>query len=737
VHKAKRQFQLLSPIAGVVFLTVMALIGSLWVVTQQIDKASRTREEALMRRGLTQLAADHATLMTPMTIWDQAVRSTSVKYDPQWVNDNIGTYFNKYLNFESSYLMNAEGEIVTAFVNGKMVAQNDFGALNIQAIDVVSKIRLDYVAARSRGETLSALSDSGGRFVAIKGQLYILGASLILPDGKDEKLYDYPPFAAIGTHAISTSELLTLSKRYMVSKLQVAHTGAAIPDGAATIDFHDENGKDFVTLYWIPQRPGYTLFMASIGPMIMFAFLLTLFSMCLMLRSHKVAQNLLDSESRARHMATHDALTGLPNRAIITDRFMQISEKLKRGGTPMAIMSVGIDRFKEVNDTLGHKSGDELIMLTSKHLSALIRSCDTLGRINGNEFVIIQPDTDANGAAALAKRICNALKGTVSLENGSVFSSCSIGITMISSAAIDSAEAIRQADLALFRAKSSERGQYVFFEPEMDATVKLRKSMEAGLRDAIENNKLSVVYQPQVDYNGRLVGVEALCRWTHPTRGPVSPSYFIPLAEDCGMMVSLGRIIMRQAFKDAQNWPGLKVAVNVSVAQLKEPGFLDEIKELMAEARVCAAQIELEITEGMLMGDDMQTQTMLANLRALGFSLALDDFGTGYSSLSYLNRYPVDKIKIDRSFIAKLGEDPESEALIKAIVKLSKALNLKIIAEGVETLQQRQVLHQAGCNTYQGYGFSKPTTACEISSLIGANCTMKMAETKPSHVQAA
>lgn len=223
----------------------------------------------------------------------------------------------------------------------------------------------------------------------------------------------------------------------------------------------------------------------------------------------------------------------------------------------------------------------------------------------------------------------------------------------------------------------------------MDATIKLRKTLETGLREAIHVGDIDIVYQPQVDHSGHIVGVEALCRWTHPTRGPVSPAYFIPLAEECGLMNELGTFVMRRAMQDSHRWPGLKVAVNVSATQMRNSGFINLIRDLLTETRTSAERIEIEITEGVLLNDDNTTQMMLRDLRHLGFTIALDDFGTGYSSLGYLSRYPVDKIKIDRSFVSNLGVDPEAEAVIRAIVKLSKALNLNIVAEGVETRAQR------------------------------------------------
>ncbi len=358
----------------------------------------------------------------------------------------------------------------------------------------------------------------------------------------------------------------------------------------------------------------------------------------------------------------------------------------------------------------------------------MIRASDTLARLGGDEFVIIQTDTDGASAASLAKRVLDALTGVVNLESGQVFSSCSVGVTLLQEGDLEPAEALRQADLALYRAKDMGRGQYAFFEVEMDATIKLRKTLETGLREAIHVEALDVVYQPQVDHYGHIVGVEALCRWTHPSRGPVSPGYFIPLAEECGLMNDLGTFVMRKAMQDARRWPGLKVAINVSATQLRSPDFMHTVRELLDESRTPASQIEIEITEGVLLNDDHSTQIVLRDLRHLGFSIALDDFGTGYSSLGYLSRYPVDKIKIDRSFVSNLGNDPEAEAVIRAIVKLSKALNLNIVAEGVETRAQKSLLRQCGCNIIQGFLFSRPVPVGNIDTIMRGDGKLAIAE---------
>ena len=733
----KRELKLLAPMAVIVVVAVCALVGSLWVWAEQADGLSRTREEAMVKMGLDQMANDHSELMTPITIWDDGVKATAVKYDKHWVDNNIGRYFQNFLNFESSLLLDATDKPVAAYANDHDVDPKVFASLQRETSAEVAQLRHTWQSRHARGLPASTESNHVGKLIALDGHIYIMGASLVLPDGTtDPSLEKYPPFAAIGAHELNQQELIALSQRYMVSDISILKPGDALPKGSASVVFRDDDGHVLAELTWIPDTPGRTLFIRTLGPILLISLGLGLIALVLLHQSQKAAEGLIASEAKAKHMALHDSLTGLPNRTLFVDRLTQACERMKRNGEQVAVMCIGLDRFKDVNDTLGHLAGDELIRHNALKLNGIIRASDTLARLGGDEFVIIQSASDGNHAAGLAKRVLEALTGTVSLESGQVFSSCSIGVTLLHAGDIDPAEALRQADLALYRAKDQGRGQYAFFEVEMDATIKLRKTLEAGLREAINSEAITVVYQPQVDHFGQMVGVEALCRWTHPERGPVSPAYFIPLAEECGLMNELGYMVMRRAMLDAKTWPGLKVAINVSATQLRAPDFLTTVKTLLAEAAIGAGQIEIEITEGVLLNDDHTTQIVLRDLRHMGFSIALDDFGTGYSSLGYLSRYPVDKIKIDRSFVSNLGVDPEAEAVIRAIVKLSKALNLNIVAEGVETRAQKNILRQTGCTIIQGFLYSKPVSSEAIGDML-TRLGGKLAITEPLELKRA
>lgn len=424
-------------------------------------------------------------------------------------------------------------------------------------------------------------------------------------------------------------------------------------------------------------------------------------------------------EARVRHLAYHDILTGLPNRALLREKLAQLTEQMRQTGCVFAVHCIDLDNFKSVNDTFGHQTGDELVRIVAATLTAACGRDDMIARLGGDEFAIVQTNASEPEAAILAQRLVDAISQPIDLEVARVHIGCSIGVAIVRDSAEDPMEALRKADLALYAAKGEGRSRFVFFEPHMDAAVRVRRELQEDLRHAIDNRTITLAYQPQMGDAGEIVGIEALARWNHPERGIVPPSVFIPVAEEGGLIVDLGYYLLRQALSDSYRWPHLKVAVNVSAAQLRMKNFVQCVRSLVRETRANPKQFELEITESVLMGDDAETLETLRRLRALGFSLALDNFGTGYSSLSYLRHYPIDKIKIDRSFITNLGSDAGADAIISALIKLAHSLNMAVIAEGVETESQRASLSSAGCNYVQGFLFGRPMTADSIERLLG------------------
>lgn len=432
----------------------------------------------------------------------------------------------------------------------------------------------------------------------------------------------------------------------------------------------------------------------------------------------RASQVIAANEARSTHLAYHDALTGLPNRLLLAERLERALDCARREGMAFAVHCIDLDQFKEVNDRFGHEAGDDLIRRTSFMLASVCGPFDTLARLGGDEFALVQWGATQESAATLADELIALLRAPIQISAGRVSVGCSVGVSLVEDGKLDGVECLRRSDLALYAAKDKGRGRYVFFNSEMDNASRDRFKIRDELREALERDGVSLVYQPQVD-NGVLYGVEALARWKHPELGDISPGVFVSIAEESELILTLGEFVMRRAFEDSRLLHGLTVAVNISAAQIRDDGFLCTLRALMEETAVDPTRIELEITEGLLLSEDPRTLAVLQEARAMGFRIALDDFGTGYSSLSYLQRYPIDKIKIDRSFVATLGLEGGADAIVGAIIRLARALRLDVIAEGVETEAQRVRLAAVGCGHIQGYLFGRPMPLRHFEQLLG------------------
>ncbi|MDX8527941.1 EAL domain-containing protein [Mesorhizobium sp. MSK_1335] len=421
-----------------------------------------------------------------------------------------------------------------------------------------------------------------------------------------------------------------------------------------------------------------------------------------------------------QHLASHDILTGLPNRGLLADTMDEALRSL-REGERLAVHCVDLDRFKPVNDTLGHPVGDELLRAVAKRLKDQAGETAMVARVGGDEFIILQLLLDGDGqAGALASRIIHALSGEFLIRGHKINIGSSIGIAVFPADGQSSEVLIRNADLALYKAKMEGRGTCRSFEPGMDARLQERRQIEAELALAVENKQFVLHYQPLHDAKtSKLTGFEALVRWDHPRLGLLPPSEFIQLAEETGVIQGLGEWIMRQACADAATWPSsIKVAVNLSPAQFKQKTLPLQIASALAASNLIPSRLEFEITESVLLAHNEYTIQTLHSLRDLGISIAMDDFGTGYSSLSYLRSFPFNRIKIDRSFVSLMCESSESRAIVKAVAELGATLGMTTTAEGVETEDQYQLVKEHGCTDVQGWLFGRPMPASEVHALF-------------------
>jgi diguanylate cyclase (GGDEF)-like protein len=439
--------------------------------------------------------------------------------------------------------------------------------------------------------------------------------------------------------------------------------------------------------------------------------------------AHEDVTEQRQAAARIAYLVHHDALTHLPNRLLLQER---LSEELQHAapGQSLAVLCLGLDRFKEINDTLGHRLGDALLKQAAERVQACIRETDIAARVGGDEFTVVQIGRRQPAAStSLASRLIEKLGAPYEIDGHQVAVGASIGVAIAPQDGTDADRLIRSADIAMHRAKADGRGTYRFFEADMNNRMQARRQLEIDLRKALTNREFELHYQPLLSLdNDEITGFEALLRWNHPERGRVSPADFIPLAEETGIIVSMGEWVLRQACTDAVSWPEhIKVAVNLSPVQFKGHGLVLSVFSALSTSGLAPNRLELEITESVLMEDTDAALAMLHQLRSLGVSIAMDDFGTGYSSLSYLQRFPFDKIKVDRSFVMGLGHNTSSIAVLRAVASLGTSLSVLTTAEGVETEQQLTAVRAEGISQIQGYLVSPPRPASEIAKFFDAD----------------
>ncbi|HEY0489667.1 MAG TPA: EAL domain-containing protein [Telluria sp.] len=432
------------------------------------------------------------------------------------------------------------------------------------------------------------------------------------------------------------------------------------------------------------------------------------------------------AEERIRHMAHHDELTGLPNRSLIRDRLDQAIHQARRSGRCVAVVFIDLDGFKLVNDGLGHNAGDDLLKVVGERMAGCMRREDMLGRFGGDEFVIIladQPD-DATAVAPVLEKLRQAVNEPVLLEGQEVQVSCSMGVVMYPRDGDDPNTLMMNADAAMYRAKDLGKNSFQFYAREMNASVEQKLVLLEGLRNALECGQFHLLYQPKVDLrSGRMFGVEALIRWQHPDHGMVAPGRFIALAEESGLIIPIGDWVLQTACRQAVAWreaglPPLTMSVNVSPRQFEEKRLVERVAQALSDSGLAAAALEIEVTEGLIMRDLAQSVGKMGELKDMGVALSIDDFGTGYSSLSALKSFPISTLKIDKSFVSDLADNAGDQAIALAVISLGHRLNLRVLAEGVETEQQRRFLLENDCDEMQGYLFSRPLAPEGIAELL-------------------
>ena len=440
---------------------------------------------------------------------------------------------------------------------------------------------------------------------------------------------------------------------------------------------------------------------------------------------HAQNEQMAATQQRMEIMATHDALTGLPNRSLARDRFEQAAAAAHRSGHSVAMLYLDLDNFKNVNDTLGHSSGDALLKQVSERLSSLLRTADTVARLGGDEFLLLVPEIDDGASVAeIANKVVAGLMAPFEVIGMDIFAGCSLGVTLFPADGADFDSLLKKADIAMYRAKEAGRNGFRFWDGEMNASVVEHVELLSAMRAAMAHRDFTLSYQPQFDLRtGRLIGAEALIRWNHAQLGYISPARFIPLAERSGLIIPIGDWVLQEACAQAERWRAagwtdLTISVNVSPVQFKRGSVETSVAQALAASGLPSANLELELTESLLIQDSLQLAESLASLRRMGVRFAIDDFGTGYSNLAYLKRFEVERLKIDQAFVRRLTDDVQDQAIVRAIVQMAASLNLFTVAEGVEDGATLALLGDLGCQQGQGFHWSPAVPAAEFAKFL-------------------
>lgn len=700
--------EVLVPLVAILLLTFVGAGAALFVGTSLTNTEARHQQQRMIEASFSQSLNEHLRQLHSLSRWGPFEQHLAEGNSSRWLDENIGLWLYEMFGHQLILVLDQQNQIVRVWREGQPVSAPE----NDPLIGEVLQSPLVNDPARH----------DNADYARVTNRAAALAVGNIQRD--DNAL---PRFRLVSLKFLDDGYLAGLAERNQLQGLHFSD-GTPQPGTGARYLLIAQAGEAVGYLNWIPSRPGAQM-LRTIGPSTGLA-VLAISLLCLyMVRrlwnsSVNLSQSMLRlgaSEAQVQHLAFHDVLTGLPNRALVEDRLTQALALATRHDQRVALLLIDLDRFKTINDTHGHHAGDELIIAVAQRLSRIVRASDTVGRIGGDEFIVVMPDVDNIGQVhSLAQRIIDELSEPFTLFGSDVWSGASIGLALAPKDGVDRLELMRKADIALYEAKSGGRGTYRQFERAMDESVRTRQTIAADLRTALHTHQgLEVWYQPLMDIGGQqMVGIEALLRWHHPARGLIAPGEFIAIAEETGLIIPLGEWVLAEACVTQQRFPELLVAVNVSPVQFRSTGFVERVMAIVSQNGGDPKRLELEITEGVLIEDEREARAIIVELRDAGFRIALDDFGTGYSSLNYLSNFPVDKIKIDRSFTQSLGVAENSVAIVESVVKLGHAMGLMVTAEGVETPGQMSALADAGCNQLQGYLFSQAVPADQLTALM-------------------
>jgi diguanylate cyclase (GGDEF)-like protein len=719
--------RLIAPLSALLAGLAALLLVLLFYSAHSMNQSASQAQRALINNALSLRLVQSLSELRSVAWWDEMViKSRESGFDIDWLDVEVGVFVTTSYKHDRILILDAQNRPVYGFGGDARLDQ----ATQAQFAQLVRPLAEQIRGGKNISPRITdaSFTDNLAEDSAITDRRYGRGAAAILSHeghpvfaaameitpSLSEDLKSQRPHILVSVTDLNAAVLGDIGRSVLIGDLSYGKQGTLTADA---FPIRSDDGKPMGVLNWTPQQPGHALISDLLPPILIVLIAATLSIGALFKRVLSSTRALAKREIEAQYLANHDALTGLPNRRMLAARFEALRNEHDATRTSISVTCIDLDRFKDINDTLGHQAGDELIKAVARRIESRTLPGDMIARLGGDELAVIRLHQHVNEGERLATTVMGSFDAPFCVLGHDIETKASLGVT---SATLDRPfdDIMREADIALYEAKAMGRGRAVHFLAPMAVKLEKRHSIEVDLRRAIANRELTLNYQPIIEAaTGRISSVEALVRWHSEAHGHVSPEIFVGIAEETGLMAGLGHFIIEQAIADSQRWPHLTTAINISPAQLRTSTIVKELVSATKRFGVSPQMITIEITETLLMANDERTLRLLNQLKEHGFSLALDDFGTGYSSLAYIRDFPFDRLKIDRRFIKGVDQDPQALAIVEGVVNFGRILGHEIIAEGIETEQEMQAMQRAGCTHLQGYVFSKPLSADHIEAL--------------------
>jgi diguanylate cyclase (GGDEF)-like protein len=698
------------PVLLVLAASIAFMIFSLDEMAGEVDRIEGVAKErsagAAVHAYLKRLREIHG----DYSVWDDAAVKLAGEIDKVFADGNFKEATRSGVFFDTAYLLDENGDNVFAFRRGGVAQRGALEEFGSPLQTMIASLAGHHAPFDSK---VGMMKDRSGSIAAVAvGSIFPASASMPRPAGQ--------PRLLVLAHALDEFTIRKMAADFVIDGMslslnpKIGDSGTVLVDpgnnsiGALTWTQGSRGGEAYARV-----APMAYLTLTAIGLTVLFLLGIGYFNLVAVRRR----------ERQAVYDANHDGLTGLPNRVSLT-RTLEVAVRRPRE-QPLTVLFLDLDRFKEVNDSYGHQIGDRLLQRVALAFGAICSRWGELARVGGDEFaLVLNPGASPSAAEDLGNRLVNYLNGPILIDDRVISIGTSVGIAVADEEGITADELLRRADVAMYQAKELGRNRVALYDGSVDAEKSDRKWLANELREALEADALHIVYQPIFEARTmRLAQVEALLRWNHANQGAIAPDLFISIAEESGLMDAVGDWVLRHACRDAVQWPAVRLAINVSPVQFRNPGFDRTLASILRDSGLPASRLEIEMTETNMVTFPERAQNTVASLRALGVSVALDDFGTGYSSIGYLRRFSFDKLKIDRSLVHGVSVDPETRRLCEATIALGLALDLEVTAEGIESEADAEILRQAGCSYLQGFAFARPMSAAAIKELLAARET--------------